>query len=111
MARLLLGDDNGVTQTGVWEEDGKIILTDTMPGHRIDTILSELAQYQAMPTANGAGVRARIPNYLWQTWRNEFKAGPEQWGVKWAQFLTRKLNSSEYSHLRVFNSSMQRVKL
>ena len=111
MAKYLGGDDNGVTQTGIWEEDNQLILTDTMPGDRIEKILQEKQHLEASKTANGSIVGATIPNYLWQSWRNEWTAGPEAWGVPWHKFLLSRLNSPEFSKLRHDNASKQRMKL
>lgn len=96
------------TRTEGYEEDGQIILTETMPGNVIDAILRENQAkadlYKGKMGRDDMGIiGATVPITLWHKWRTEWKAGPKKWGVRWHKFLKAKLQDPDYKRLRFVN--------
>lgn len=110
MARKLFEmPSNGVTRSEAFEEDGRIILRESMSGEAIDALVQankdDAAFFRGKLRQSGAGgdmgvIGARMPITLHTRWRQEWRAGPRQHGVPWHLFLKRRLNSAEYKHLR-----------
>ena len=105
MARELFDlGSNGVTQSKGYEEDGQIILTETMPAGSVERILKEnhkLGQgAMAKTRKDGMGiVGASIPITLHHKWRTEWRQGPKLWGQPWHKFLRAKLQDPNYKKL------------
>lgn len=95
-----LGFD-GVTQCQGFEEDGKRILTTTMPQAQVNQILE---QNKALKNANGrlganGGVAARIDRVTHYNWKQEWRKGPKAWGQPWHKFLMAKLKDPANKHM------------
>lgn len=106
MANLIYTEDVDiakakVTRPSVYEEDGRIVTLDTMPPKVLNAVMDEIHDRSQTRRKSELGVvGATIPLPLWNDWRNEWRKGPKNWGVKWQVFLKRQLNSAEYSKLR-----------
>lgn len=105
-----LGFDGGVTKSAGYEEDGQIILTETMPASVVKEILDanhESSREHPLSQARSNGtigvVGARIPITEHYKWRREWRNGPKKWGTPWHKFLKAKLNSPEFKKFRFMN--------
>lgn len=106
MADLIYTEDTDiakakVTQGSLYEEDGKLVTLATMPPKVLNAVMDEVHHRRNTRVTTNLGiVGGTIPIVLHHEWRKEWRNGPRQWGVRWATFLKRKLNSAEYSKLR-----------
>lgn len=100
-----MGFDGGVTHSSAYEEDGQIILTETMPANVVQEILDanhETARDNPLSSSrNSLGVvGARIPITEHYKWKREWKQTAKKWGIPWHKFLKSKLNDPNYSKFK-----------
>ena len=99
--RLRLDNPNEISQTFLETEDDQLIVTQHQPAWVNQAVLDQNAidRSQGVNTMALGRHAARIPTGLRDMWRKEWQRGhADKW--KWTTFLTMKLNSSDYKHLR-----------
>lgn len=103
MKKANLGSNGNGTETIIRFDDDELISTDVMSGRNVQSILDTNAAFRAQgrrPNKNAHGrLAASIPIPVYTEWRKQWREKyRDDW--TWKTFLTMKLNSRDYSHLK-----------